>query len=386
MDAFSRCQYQSIEGAREKFKMPPSVADDYLAQFKFVKTTIPKALVKEVAAGDAKIQLKRKEEMEQMEEAHAKKKQKEEVSDPATCLEGLIFALHSTKHSPLDKDALAEKISNAGGKLVGSVTKTVTHVISTETGAANGGAPIREAYKKGLPVVKEGFLDACIAEGRRCSEKSYLLAGNASMEEEGGKRKGEGKTIKVMVKGKGAVDVDSGLADTSHVLEVRGSVYSATLSKTDLASDVNSYYVLQIIESDTGNVTHLFKKWGRIGTKQGNHKCTKMSKHEAIEEFEAGFKEKTGNEWADRTPDRFQKKAGFFSVMELGIAADKDKANKAPASQKPSKLPTPVADLVSLITDQDIMKQTMMEMEIDLNKMPLGALSRAQIEKGYEVI
>jgi len=32
-----------------------------------------------------------------------------------------------------------------------------------------------------------------------------------------------------------------------------------------------------------------------------------------------------------------------------------------------------------------MMKKTMMEMEIDLDKMPLGALSRAQIEKGYKV-
>jgi poly [ADP-ribose] polymerase len=33
-----------------------------------------------------------------------------------------------------------------------------------------------------------------------------------------------------------------------------------------------------------------------------------------------------------------------------------------------------------------MMKRTMMEMEIDLDKMPLGALSRAQIEKGYKIL
>jgi hypothetical protein len=99
------------------------------------------------------------------------------------------------------------------------------------------------------------------------------------------------------------------------------------------------------------------------------------------------FLDKTGNPWHDRTPDRFQKRPGKFSVMELGIAADeaqhKDKALK---TDMPSKLPQSVASFVSLITDEKMMKRTMMEMEIDLDKMPLGALSRAQIEKGFRIL
>ena len=325
MDEYARCQYKSAEGKRETFKMPPGISHDYLASFKFVKTAIPKALVREVEAVDAKMkekEVKRKEQIEMEEDMQARKKQKEEAPDPATCLEGLVFALHSTKHSPLDKDALSAKITSAGGKLVGSMAKAVTHVIATATAAASGGAPMKEAHKRGLPVVKEGFLDACISEGRRCSEKDFLLAGEARLEEEGGngKRKGEGKTIRIMVKGKGAVDVDSGLADNSHVLERGGVVYSATLSSTDLASDINSFYVLQVIESDSFKTVHLFRKWGRIGTKQGGNKCVKLSKEEAVEEFEALFFEKTGNPWYDRTPERFKKQAGKFSVMELGIA------------------------------------------------------------------
>ena len=44
---------------------------------------------------------------------------------------------------------------------------------------------MKEAHKRGLPVVKEGFLDACIAEGKRVSEKDFLLAGEARVEEAG---------------------------------------------------------------------------------------------------------------------------------------------------------------------------------------------------------
>ena len=401
VDEFSRCQYMSAEEPREKFVMPKGIVGDpqgFLANFKFQKTAIPKALKRELAAVDVVIkekEQKRKDALEQQEAAvaaaRAKEKELEEASDPATCLQGLVFALHSTKQCPLDKDTLKTKINAAGGKLVSSMSKTVTHVIATSAAAANGGAPMKEAHKRGLPVVKEGWLDACIADGRKCSEKDFLLAGEARVEEAGGskKRKGEeGKTMKIMVKGKGAVDVDSGLADRSHVLEVGNIVYSATLNLTDLASDTNSFYVLQVIQTDMGNQTYLFRKWGRIGTKQGGKKVEQMSKADAIDEFEALFEDKTGNQWEDRTPDRFQKQPGKFAVMELGIASDNagDPACKAAKTHNPSRLPASVASFMSLITDVDMMKRTMIEMEIDLDKMPLGALSRAQIEKGFNVL
>ena len=47
-----------------------------------------------------------------------------------------------------------------------------------------------------------GYLDACIAQGKRVSEKDHLLAGEARVEEAGGSRKRKGeqpKTIKIMV-------------------------------------------------------------------------------------------------------------------------------------------------------------------------------------------
>ena len=121
--------------------------------------------------------------------------------------------------------------------------------------------------------------------------------------------------------------------------------------------------------------------------KQGGNKAVQMSKEEAVEEFEALFLEKTGNPWHDRTPDRFKKRPGQFSVMELGIASDSAQhTEKALKRNNSSKLPATVGSFMSLITDLNMMKSTMMEMEIDLDKMPLGALSRAQIEKGYTVL
>lgn len=47
-----------------------------------------------------------------------------------------------------------------------------------------------------------------------------------------------------------AVDPDSGMADEAHVLVQGKTKYFAVLSKTDIQKDKNSYYKIQLLESD----------------------------------------------------------------------------------------------------------------------------------------
>jgi hypothetical protein len=75
-------------------------------------------------------------------------------------------------------------------------------------------------------------------------------------------RRPASKAIRVVVKGRGAVDPASGLERRAHVLERSGVAYSATLNKTDVAQDANSFYVLQVIEDDAGGgcQCHLWRR------------------------------------------------------------------------------------------------------------------------------
>lgn len=94
------------------------------------------------------------------------------------------------------------------------------------------------AVKSKLPVVTEAWLDKCIADGRRVSESGCLLKGEVREEPKaGGKRKleEEKKIQKLIIKGKGAVHPDSGMADDAHILEV-----SRQMRCTCVGSD--SYY------------------------------------------------------------------------------------------------------------------------------------------------
>jgi poly [ADP-ribose] polymerase len=51
-----------------------------------------------------------------------------------------------------------------------------------------------------------------------------------------------------------------------------------------------------------------------------------------------------------------------------------------------SKLPNPVQDLVKMIFNVETMKQALLSFEIDLTKMPLGKLSKNQLDKAYKVL
>lgn len=56
--------------------------------------------------------------------------------------------------------------------------------------------------------------------------------------------------LKMKLKGGAAVDPDSELESICHVLEVKGDIYNAVLGLVDIVRGTNSYYKLQILESD----------------------------------------------------------------------------------------------------------------------------------------
>lgn len=67
------------------------------------------------------------------------------------------------------------------------------------------------------------------------------------------------KTASIKLKNGTAIDPDSGLQDIAHVYRHDGVLYSTTLSLTDIATNKNSYYKLQVLESDAGRKYWLFR-------------------------------------------------------------------------------------------------------------------------------
>lgn len=187
----------------------------------------------------------------------------------------------------------------------------------------------------------------------------------------------------VKLKGGGAVDPDSGLEDVAHVYQKGSDKYGVVLSKTDIQKGQNSYYKLQLLEADSRTSYWLFRSWGRIGTTIGNNKLEEMDLYSALEQFKNLYEEKTGNHWEDRK--HFQKIPGRFYPVDVDYGEDQA-VMKLEISDKCSNLPKPVQDLIRLIFDVKSMQKVLLEFEIDTEKMPLGKLSKSQIQKAYGVL
>uniref|UniRef100_A0A3B3BNM2 Poly [ADP-ribose] polymerase n=1 Tax=Oryzias melastigma TaxID=30732 RepID=A0A3B3BNM2_ORYME len=94
--------------------------------------------------------------------------------------------------------------------------------------------------------------------------------------------------------------------------------------------------------------------------------------------------EKTGNEWGS---SNFIKYPTKFYPLEIDYGQDEEAVKRLTASAgTKSKLAKPVQELIKMIFDVESMKKAMVEFEIDLQKMPLGKLSKRQIQSAYALL
>lgn len=205
------------------------------------------------------------------------------------------------------------------------------------------------------------------------------------------------------------VDPDSGFADAAHVFIDGKTKYFAILNMTDIQEDKNSYYKLQLLESDNMlqyvfyrqqphvgphcqfsiffvhfSSYHVFSAWGRIGTTiGGNNTMHCASRSHAIQVFNDLYTEKTANAF---NAEVFTKKLGKFYPIDVDYGNDDGALKEAMDSSAPSKLPARLQALIALIFDVNEMKKTMVEFDLDVTKMPLGKISKEQLKSAMAVL
>lgn len=107
--------------------------------------------------------------------------------------------------------------------------------------------------------------------------------------------------MKMKVKGGAAVDPDSGMEDTAHIVQKNGEIFNVVLGLVDVVRGTNSFYKLQALEKDSGSGWWLFRAWGRVGTTIGGNKVERYGSVDTLlEGFKQLYAEKTGNEWHNR--------------------------------------------------------------------------------------
>ncbi|KAF5303926.1 hypothetical protein FQA39_LY01711 [Lamprigera yunnana] len=379
---WSKCIVTTNSPKRAAFVVPEELKEEYvfLKKYKYVP--------RERVIKDVKLPPQVKKE----EESIAPKIQRD--VPPLYDMEFVLIGKLTT-----DKGELKKKISKFGGKVVTKIKSTVMAVISTEADVEAMSSRITEARGADIHVVPETFLDEVTEYAGRIpdlvTKKSICSWGSdphtrlpaepssSNLKSKSRYTSSVPSTVKFKVKGGTAVDPDSGLDNFTHVYVSGKDKYTVVLGLTDIQRQKNSFYKLQLLEADSGNHYYLFRAWGRIGTTIGGNKVDNFGnlKH-AIKEFCFHYEEKSGNSWYER--ENFVKVPGKMYPVDLDYGEDDDKLQID--TDIPSKLAKPIQDLIQLIFNVDNMKQVMKEFELDMEKMPLGKLSKTQLGNAYSVL
>ncbi|XP_073144779.1 poly [ADP-ribose] polymerase 2 isoform X2 [Henckelia pumila] len=194
---------------------------------------------------------------------------------------------------------------------------------------------------------------------------------------------------------KGSAVLDQWLPDhikaQFHVLQVGEEVYDAMLNQTNVGDNNNKFYVIQVLESDAASQFMVYSRWGRVGVK-GQDKLSGPynSQLTAISEFEKKFLDKTKNYWSNRKDFVHHQKCYTWLEMDYSKTDNEPVQGKQESTSnvetRESKLEPRVAKFISLICNTDMMKQQMMEIGYNAEKLPLGKLSKSTILKGYDVL
>lgn len=182
-----------------------------------------------------------------------------------------------------------------------------------------------------------------------------------------------------------------------------GTIFDASLNQTVSGQNKNKFYKVQILVSANKKGYRTWTRWGRVGERGQNATLGQGSLVEARKHFESKFKDKSGHSWANRFE---APKKGKYTFIERNYEEDSGEeddgapgatnGNSAKGSsantkedgehqkQLESKLPERVQRLMELIFNQTYFNASMLEMDYDANKLPLGKLSKRTLMAGYE--
>lgn len=170
-----------------------------------------------------------------------------------------------------------------------------------------------------------------------------------------------------------------------HIHMHDGYLMWCTLNQTDLETNSNKYYIMQILKHDSVNSYFLTIKSGRVGNEnKRDFKCF-LQEEKALEEFKKIFAEKTGYHWSERFD--MKKKDNKYDYLEMEVDKDNDTSLvKTSETKDMIQLDPIIKHLMTIIFDVKAFESTLKNLKIDITKAPLGKISNNQITKAYTVL
>ncbi|KAM3962867.1 poly-(ADP-ribose) polymerase [Aphomia sociella] len=391
---WTKCSYTTQDPKRKPLNIPSAYKKN--PAFDKFKSKVDVRVFRSAPPPSALINLK--------QEPNTSTVKKEIKIPPLKNLQFFIYGKLKTS-----KEEIKHRILKLGGLVVSKLTETTAAAVSTSAEVKKMNEKMEQIREDNIEVVEETFFDLINSETGTVADSLRLIRENniaewgsdpttrvpqdvidgKSIPKSGSMYVNSTKStsIKLKIQDGTAVDPDSNLADCAHVYKDRdGTKYTVILSKTDVVTQKNSYYKLQLLESDSKNNFWVFRSWGRIGTTIGGNKVQNFrSLPEAIKDFCFYYRDKTQNDWEDR--DDFVKVPGMYYPLDIDYGdSEENKTTQVMKVDDSSSLPVPVQQLIIRIFDINAMKKTLLEFELDTEKMPLGKLTQKQIKTGYKVL
>lgn len=169
-----------------------------------------------------------------------------------------------------------------------------------------------------------------------------------------------------------------------------GDLYDVILTKVDVARGnygYNNFYKMQIIFDKIRELYVLFNKWGRVGETGRYQRTPFRLAADAQAEFEKVFKQKSGNNWAQRKS--FERKQGKYKLVEINRKVIKHEEIVKPfdfSIAKASDLTVPVQSALKQLLDVEMLSSVASKVGVNTKKLPLGNLNKDAILQAREVL
>lgn len=162
----------------------------------------------------------------------------------------------------------------------------------------------------------------------------------------------------------------------------RSVPYAVKLIKTDVNTNMNAFYELKLLEIDVNAGEKKYKvsrAWGRIGTERRDHVLSNSLDLEGAKQFfRATFNEKTHNIFGNE----FKAKRGRYDLINV----DYETNSKLENDENESILSPAVDNLMQMLFDENSFNHMILEFHLDINKMPLGKLSKEHLAKASKCL
>jgi poly [ADP-ribose] polymerase len=167
--------------------------------------------------------------------------------------------------------------------------------------------------------------------------------------------------------------------------------YDCTLNQTDLKTNKNKFYIMQVLKEGTQYYTYV--RYGRIGEVGKISYNADTNPDNCIAYFIKQFRDKTKNDWNKR--DNFKQFPEKYYLcdkqtpVDTVVSSDVTSLGSSTIIQKPlftSSLNPKIIEFMELIGNISMLQTTLRSLNVDIKKMPLGAIAPEQLNKAESVL